>query len=128
MSTVGLNGYAGIQITPRWASNIYYNVSHPNNQLVSILTSFPMQCNYADCILAEWKAVSNGTGDMYELLAIEQETNVRHLLGLHHDPFMFHQANMMFEDADMYTFDDETTVMSLLEVWVEVVTKEYTRL
>ncbi len=65
---------------------------------------------------------------MYELLAIEQETNVRHLLGLHHDPFMFHQANMMYDDADFYTFDDETVVRSLLEVWVEVVTKEYTRL
>jgi hypothetical protein len=28
MSTVAANGYAGIQITPRWASNIYYNVSY----------------------------------------------------------------------------------------------------
>ncbi|KAL2067475.1 hypothetical protein VTL71DRAFT_1900 [Oculimacula yallundae] len=109
-STLELNGFAGIQISPRWASNIYYN------------------CNYADCVLAEWKAVSNGTGDMYQLLDIERETNVRHLLGLHHDPFMFHQANMMFEDADTYDFGGDITVMSLLEVWVDVVTREYTRL
>jgi hypothetical protein len=27
MSTVASNGFAGIQITPRWASNIYYNAS-----------------------------------------------------------------------------------------------------
>jgi hypothetical protein len=27
MSTVASNGYAGVQITPRWATNIYYNVS-----------------------------------------------------------------------------------------------------
>ncbi|KAH6719343.1 hypothetical protein BKA61DRAFT_731797 [Leptodontidium sp. MPI-SDFR-AT-0119] len=112
-STRALNGFPGIQITPRWASNIYYNAS----------------CNYADCVLAEWKAVSNGTGDMYQLLDIERETNVRHLLGLHHDPFMFHQANMMFEDADTYDFGgDDISVMSLLEVWVDVVTREYTRL
>ncbi|XMA11469.1 hypothetical protein WAI453_004260 [Rhynchosporium graminicola] len=109
-STRVSNGFSGIQILPRWASNIYYN------------------CNYADCVLAEWKAVSNGTGDMYQLLDIERETNVRHLLGLHHDPFMFHQANMMFEDADTYEFGGDVGVMSLLEVWVDVVTREYTRL
>jgi hypothetical protein len=28
MSTVASNGYAGVQITPRWATNIYYNVSY----------------------------------------------------------------------------------------------------
>jgi hypothetical protein len=66
---------------------------------------------------------------MYQLLDIERDTNVRHLLGLHHDPFMFHQANMMFEDADTYDFGgDDISVMSLLEVWVDVVTREYTRL
>jgi hypothetical protein len=27
MSTVASNGYAGVQITPRWATNIYYNVN-----------------------------------------------------------------------------------------------------
>ena len=27
ISTVEENGFAGIQITPRWATNIYYNVS-----------------------------------------------------------------------------------------------------
>ena len=66
---------------------------------------------------------------MYQLLDIERETNVGHLLGLHHDPFMFHQANMMFEDADTYDFgEDNISVMSLLEVWVDVVTREYSRL
>jgi len=29
MSTRSLNGFPGIQITPRWASNIYYNASDP---------------------------------------------------------------------------------------------------
>ena len=26
MSTVASNGYAGVQISPRWVTNIYYNV------------------------------------------------------------------------------------------------------
>jgi hypothetical protein len=26
ITTVAANGYAGVQITPRWATNIYYNV------------------------------------------------------------------------------------------------------
>ncbi len=66
---------------------------------------------------------------MYTILGIEQDTNTRHLLGLHHDAFMFHQANLMYEDADFYTTpDDVTTVYSLLEVWVEYVTREFTRL
>jgi hypothetical protein len=44
MSTVKSNGYAGIQITPRWASNMYYNVSseHPcfvvdSDELVNVI-------------------------------------------------------------------------------------------
>lgn len=36
---------------------------------------------------------------------------------------------MMFEDADTYDFgEDNISVMSLLEVWVDVVTREYSRL
>jgi hypothetical protein len=77
----------------------------------------------------EWANVSKGVGDMYTILNIEEQTNTRHLLGLHHDPFMFHQANLMYEDADWYTLSDGvTTVYSLLEVWVEIVTREFTRL
>lgn len=47
---------------------------------------------------------------------------------------MFHQANLMYVNADSYSFDDENdedddgTVMSLLEVWVDRVTREYARL
>lgn len=44
ISTVKSNGFAGIQITPRWASNIYYNVSSEppcivvdSNQLDSVI-------------------------------------------------------------------------------------------
>lgn len=96
--------------------------------ICGIKLTYP-KCNYADCVVAEWKNVSKGVGDMYTILGIEQETNTRHLLGLHHDPYMFHQANLMYEDADFYTTpDDITTVYSLLEVWHEYVVREYIRL
>jgi hypothetical protein len=29
ITTVAANGYAGVQINPRWALNIYYNVGVP---------------------------------------------------------------------------------------------------
>lgn len=42
---------------------------------------------------------------------------------------MFHQANMMYEDTDTYGFGGENiSVMSLLELWVDLVTREYERL
>lgn len=40
ISTVAANGYAGVQINPRWATNIYYNVASTSNTLLNILT-FP---------------------------------------------------------------------------------------
>lgn len=33
MTTVAANGYDGIQLTPRWATNIYYNVIFPQSIL-----------------------------------------------------------------------------------------------
>ncbi|PMD48386.1 hypothetical protein L207DRAFT_575058 [Hyaloscypha variabilis F] len=110
MSTVKDNGYAGIQITPRWASNIYYN------------------CDLADCTVAEWIATSAGKGDFFDLLNLERDTNVRHLMGLRHDPYMFHQANLRYVGADDYTINGVDQTMSLFELWTTVITNEYTRL
>jgi hypothetical protein len=62
------------------------------------------------------------------LLTLEAVTNVRHLLALHHDPFMFHQANLRYTGADDYTINGKTAQMSLLEAWVTVITEEFTRL
>lgn len=76
ISTFAANGYDGFQITPRWATNIYYN------------------CVVYNCTVKEWIATSIPTpsGDFNTILDIERTTNSRHLLGLHHDPFMFHQG------------------------------------
>lgn len=41
-----------------------------------------------DCTVLEWINTSAGSGDINTLLEVEKQTNVRHLLGLHHDAFM----------------------------------------
>jgi hypothetical protein len=110
ISTVAANGFDGIQITPRWATNIYYN------------------CDLPDCTVAEWIATSAGSGDINTLLGVEKQANVRHLLSLHHDPFMFHQANLRFTGAASYTINGVTSTLSLFEAWVETVTQEFVRL
>lgn len=80
--------------------------------------------------MAEYKNVSKGTGDIYSLLTNEVKVNSRHLLGLHHDPYMFHQANLRYSGADDFFIgsaqDSET--MSLFQVWTTVIVNELIRL
>ncbi|TKX19912.1 hypothetical protein C1H76_8110 [Elsinoe australis] len=110
ISNVANNGYDGLVIIPRWATTIYYN------------------CDTDDCTLAEWKATSAGTGDFTTLLDDARTTNVRHLLGLHQDPYMFHQANLRHIDSKSFTVGSQSGQMSLLQVWTETITQELTRL
>ncbi|EDO01997.1 hypothetical protein SS1G_04473 [Sclerotinia sclerotiorum 1980 UF-70] len=110
-TTVAANGFAGIQITPRWATNIYYN------------------CDTPACTVLEWINTSAGSGDINTLLEIEKQTNVRHLLGLHHDAFIrFHQANLRYNGGATYTINGVTAKLSLFMAWVETVTQEFVRL
>ncbi|KAH6665167.1 hypothetical protein B0J14DRAFT_236103 [Halenospora varia] len=109
ITTVEANGYDGIQITPRWASNIYFN------------------CDTTDCDVAEWNSFGN-TGDISTLLDLERRTNTRHLLSLHHDAFMFHQANMRWESVSRTVVNGVSQQLSLLQMWVETVVAEITRL
>ena len=88
------NGHAGLVVVPRWATTIYYN------------------CDTADCTLTEWIDASAGKGDFKNLLKDALATNTHHLLGLHPDPFMFHQANMRQTDVDTFTVGDQTGKMS----------------
>ncbi|KAF4632538.1 hypothetical protein G7Y89_g5585 [Cudoniella acicularis] len=110
MTTVAANGYDGIQINPRWASNIYYN------------------CPLPDCTVLEWQKTSAGKGNWTDLLAIEKNTNIRHLLGLHHDPFMFHQANMNYVTAPSTVVNGVSIKGSMLQIWVETMVQELVRL
>lgn len=110
ISTVASNGYAGLEIIPRWATTIFYN------------------CDLPDCTTAEWVNTSGGKGNFTNLLNDARTTNVRHLLGLHHDPFMFHQANLRNSDVNATTVGSVTGQLSLIQIWVEVVTQELSRL
>lgn len=62
------------------------------------------------------------------MLALEKATNTRHLLGLHHDAFMFHQANLNYLTAPQTTINGVTKQLSLIQAWVETVFQEVTRL
>ncbi|ESZ97904.1 hypothetical protein SBOR_1703 [Sclerotinia borealis F-4128] len=109
-TTIAANGFNGIQITPRYATNIYYN------------------CDMPDCTVLEWINTSAGSGNINTLLEIEKQTNTRHLLGLHHDAYMFHQANLRYTGAATYTINGVTAQLSLFMAWVETVTQEFVRL
>ncbi|GAB7344911.1 hypothetical protein MBLNU457_3347t1 [Dothideomycetes sp. NU457] len=109
-STVASNGYAGLQILPRWATTIYYNCASPN------------------CTLNEWINTSGGAGNYTDLLNNARDTNTRHLFGLHHDPYMFHQADLQYLDTDVMTIGDQTAKFSIMMTWMETITQEMSRL
>ncbi|KAF2089035.1 putative extracellular serine-rich protein [Saccharata proteae CBS 121410] len=104
------NGYAGFQVTPRWATTIYYN------------------CDLPDCTLQEWIATSAGSGDFQNLLDNARQVNTQHLLDLRQDPFMFHQANLRQTDVASTVVNGVSGQFSLLQIWVETIVAEYSRL
>lgn len=110
ISTVESNGYDGLVIIPRFATTIYYN------------------CDTAECTTKEWIDTSGGKGDFDDLLVQAKVENSRHLLALHADPYMFHQANMRAIDIPQRTVGNYTASMSLVTTWVETVTQELMRL
>ncbi|KAJ4393753.1 hypothetical protein N0V93_002968 [Gnomoniopsis smithogilvyi] len=110
ITSVAGNGYAGLTVIPRWATTIYYN------------------CDTAECTTKEWIDTSGGSGSFVNLLIDAKTTNSRYLLGLHPDPYMFHQANLRSGDVDTYTVGSVTGKLALIQIWVETVTQELTRL
>ena len=111
ITTEADNGFSGIQITPRWATRIYYN------------------CYSPACTTKEWIETSSGSGDFYNLLNVEKQETTRHLLGLYHDPYMFHQANLRNTgNIDSITINGSTKKISIFQAWVETVVQEFVRL
>ncbi|CAO2657843.1 Nn.00g071030.m01.CDS01 [Neocucurbitaria sp. VM-36] len=109
-TTVELNGYAGLNVMPRWATLIYYN------------------CDLPACTLQEWIDTSAGKGTFDDLMANARDTAMRNLFGLHWDPYMFHQANMRVNDVPTTSVNGKRGQYSLLMTWVEVITTEMMRL
>ncbi|KAI4849893.1 hypothetical protein E4T44_03067 [Aureobasidium sp. EXF-8845] len=110
ISTVAANGYDGLEIIPRWATTVFFN------------------CDLPACTTAEWVQTSGGKGNFTDLLNDARTNNVRHLMGLHHDPFMFHQSNLRNADVNSTTIGSVTGQFALIQIWVEVVTQEMSRL
>ncbi|KAN0072001.1 hypothetical protein V8E54_009730, partial [Elaphomyces granulatus] len=111
ISTVDANGLDGLQINPRWATDI------------------PFNCDTPDCV-QEWINKSNGTGDFYALLAKEKANTMHHFFGLRRDPYMFHQANLRNTGNQIpsVTINGVTAQLSLFQSWVETIVQEFVRL
>ncbi|KAJ5469590.1 hypothetical protein N7539_009208 [Penicillium diatomitis] len=109
-TTVADNGFAGMQVNPRWATRIYYN------------------CDLPQCTVQEWIDTSSGSGTFADLLAVEKADTMRHLFGLHHDPYMFHQANLRNVDVDPITINGVSSKFSIFQAWVETQIQEFIRL
>ncbi|KAH8693314.1 hypothetical protein GQ44DRAFT_832799, partial [Phaeosphaeriaceae sp. PMI808] len=105
-TTEAVNGYAGVSITPRWATTIYYN------------------CDLPACTLQEWIDTSGGKGTFKDLLIQAKNTAIRNLMGLHWDAYMFHQANMRVHDVPSTTVGNKQGQFSLLMTWVETIVTE----
>jgi len=86
------------------------------------------KCDTTACDVKEWNDIYDNTGTITDLLALEKQTNLQHLLALRHDPFMFHQANMRQTDVDTTVVNGVSGRYSLLQMWVETVTTELTRM
>lgn len=110
-TTFASDGFDGMQINGRWATRIYYN------------------CDTPDCTVQEWKDTSTAAGnDFQDLLNIERAETMRHLFGLHHDPYMFHQANLRNSDVDPITVNGVSAKYSIFQAWVETQVQEFVRL
>ncbi|KAK3342191.1 hypothetical protein B0T25DRAFT_617998 [Lasiosphaeria hispida] len=110
VTTVEDDGYAGLTVIPRWATNIYYN------------------CYTSACTVDEWADMSGSSKTYADLIDDARTTNVKHLLGFHADPFMFHQANLRVSGQPSITVGSQTGTFSLLQIWAETVTQEFYRL
>lgn len=110
ITTVESDGFAGMQVNGRWATRIYYN------------------CDTPECTTQEWIDTSAGSGTFYDLLAQEKADTMRHLFGLYHDPYMFHQANLRNADAEEITINGVSAQLSIFQAWVETQVQEFVRL
>ena len=109
-TTVAADGFDGFNVIPRYATRIYYN------------------CDTAACTTLEWQQTSAGVGDFSELLNYERRDTTRQLFGLHHDGYMFHQANLRTKGLAAIPVNGVARQISIFQAWVEVVVAEFTRL
>lgn len=105
-STLEKNGFDGMIIIPRHATNIFYDCSRVSD----IVTEF----NY------HYSKQLGGPKTFDEIMQIEVTNAISSLLAFRYDPFMFHQANLR---VDSVGFPDGGT-HSLISYWVDRVIDE----
>ncbi|KAL3459329.1 hypothetical protein BJX64DRAFT_291306 [Aspergillus heterothallicus] len=104
------DGFNGMQVNPRWPTRVYFNCDNPA------------------CAVQQWTDRFAGSGDFNNLLATERETTLVYLLGLFHDSYMFHQANLRNSDATTVTIGNSSGRYSTFQAWVETMVQELVRL
>jgi len=62
------------------------------------------------------------------LLDAEKVDTMRHLFGLYHDGYMFHQANLRSSGIASITINGVSSNISIFQAWVETVVQEFARL
>ncbi|KKY22648.1 putative extracellular serine-rich [Phaeomoniella chlamydospora] len=112
MTDMEINGFSGYQITPRFSTRIYYNCDN-------------MECDVDQCVTtADCKKAQGMEG----LLTIERKFQPNYMIGLFHDPYMFHQPNLRQTDVEEFSLGSETGKFSLLAMWVHTIVDELVRL
>ncbi|KAL2828816.1 hypothetical protein BJY01DRAFT_255239 [Aspergillus pseudoustus] len=109
-TSLSADGFDGMQVNPRWPTRIYFD------------------CDSPGCSLQQWIDRFAGSGDFNNLLAAERDTTLVQLLGLYHDSYMFHQANLRNAGAGTLTVGGATGRYSAFQAWVEIVVQELVRL
>ncbi len=102
LTTKEANGYEGVLIVPRYPTEIYFNVSSP------------------DELLSEYNSINGVAGgegavnSIDTILERESKKVSNFLLRFQYDPYMFHQANMR-------AFPYRGNIESLLSLWMKSV-------
>ncbi|CAB1107791.1 unnamed protein product [Ectocarpus sp. CCAP 1310/34] len=135
-TTEEINGLAGFQIVPRFATFVYYNCRTSDCLVLENLFIRRTVCGCTDvdpgtidnlniddiagCDFSEDSLCPNGLqafGTADALFDVEAETTTRWILSGRRDKYMFHQANVVPTSTPLGE-------MSLLEYWYEVVLKK----
>ncbi|KXS15716.1 hypothetical protein M427DRAFT_134956 [Gonapodya prolifera JEL478] len=110
LSTPASSNYNGFHVIPRYPTEVYYT-SDTVDQNVQIYNSI--------------YAAQLGTSNWNQILAREAQRLVPVLLGLRHDPHMFHQANLRNSDQPTVTVGGKTGKLGILQQWVEYIVSKY---
>ncbi|KXS13981.1 hypothetical protein M427DRAFT_70895 [Gonapodya prolifera JEL478] len=113
VTTTATSNYNGYTVIPRWPCHVYFFCTQPN------------EIEYIYNILYNQTL---GMSTWSQILQREQDRVLLLLLGIRHDPTMFHQANLRNADMPTVTVAGKTGKLGVLQQWIEMVFSAYTNL